>query len=353
MKSGKHIVWVTPGFAAREQDDAAMPTLQNLAMEFMRSHPEVKLTIVSLHFPLKESEYFWNGIKVHCLGGANVGYPLRFLLWRKARRKLRAIHHETKIDLVHSFWYSESALLADQFAAAFHVPHVCSVMGQDVRPENRYFRLLRNRNFFTVGISARSSELFHTSGGKKVDTIIPMGIEPIHFNDDVGKSIDIIGVGSLSAVKRYDKFLDIIAMVAATFPDVKVELVGDGPELQSLEAKAKESGLSSTIRFAGKLTRKDALNEMRKSRILLHTSEMEGMGYIFPEAAACSCYIASTPVGIVTADDFTFVSESNSELAGQICLWLSQIQAAPARSRYTISDTANSYQDIYAKLIVV
>lgn len=352
MKSDKHVVWVTPGFAPSERDDAAMPTIQNLALEFKRAHPELELTIVSLHFPLTASTYFWNSIIVHGLGWANAGYPMRFFLWKKAMRKLHEIHSNKRIDVIHSFWYSESALLTDYFAKRLNIPHVCSVMGQDVHPGNRYSRLLRNRKIFTVGISERSSEMLRISCGREVDATIAMGIEPVPEVSSANKVIDIIGVGSQSPVKRWDKFLTVIAIVVRNYPKVIVQLVGDGPESENLTRIVIDLSLQNNVTFAGRLSRSETLVQMQKSRILLHTSETEGMGYIFPEAAACSCYIASTPVGIVEEDEFTCVSDENGKLAEQICKWLGANADAPARCRFTIENTANSYHDIYEKLIV-
>lgn len=351
MKFNKHIVWITPGFAKSELDSTTIPTMQALALEFKRANPEATLEIVTIHFPFQPQSYLWNEIKVHCIGGANVAYPMRFAVWRRAIKKLSEIHLSKPIDVVHSFWYSEPAFLANRFCRKRSVAHVCSIMGQDAQKSNRYLALLKSKRIVTVAISNRTAEDFFIASGLKADEIIPFGIDKIDVSIDRLRRIDVVGVGGLSSVKRFDKFLRIVGLVSLVRADIKVLLIGDGPERAALEKLVKALGLHRIVQFVGKVPRNEVIDLMAQSKILLHTSISEGMGYVFLEAAACGCYIVATPVGIVSPDQFSFVNEDEGYLANSILNLLDSDILFASRYPYVLQRTSLSYANLYSKVM--
>ena len=348
MRSDKHILWLTPGFPGSVEDDSTTPTIQNLALAFKRAHPEITLTIVSIHFPFAPDAYVWNEISVHAAGGANARYPMRFFVWRRVRKLLEKIHSEKRIDLIHSFWYSEAALLANRFCKKNNLPHACTLMGQDVQQSNRYLNVLRKAQMIKVAISERAANDFKQSTGTSVEAIIPFGVEPVAEQHAL-RTIDVLGVGSFIKLKRFDWFLEIVAAVKVKHPQLKVTLVGDGAEMETLRKMISENELGENVTLSGWLKRKEVLNLMARSKIFLHTAESEGMGYVFAEAAARGCYLASTPVGIASSSESWFVSEDKTQLEKQISTWLETELKFKSRVMYAIEDTANAYVELYEK----
>ena len=102
MKSSKHIVWLTPGFASSEEDDYTTPTLQNLALQIKKDRPEIRISIIAIHFPYQKGKYEWNGIDVYTIGGSNCRYPKRFLVWRNVIKLISNINLDHPVDLIHS-----------------------------------------------------------------------------------------------------------------------------------------------------------------------------------------------------------------------------------------------------------
>lgn len=347
MKSNKHVVWITPGFAKSELDTTTIPSMQKLALQFQKSNPEITLEVLAIHFSFQTQTYLWNNITVHCLGGKNARYPGRFLLWRRVLKKLSEIHLENRIDIVHSFWYSESALLASLFCKKRSIHHICSIMGQDAQRNNKYFWWLKRYPIIKVAISNRNAHDFLIASGLKADAIIPIGIDPFVVDDKGPRHIDIIGVGTLSKVKRLDIFLRVVERVKLVRSNLKVLIVGDGPDRESIQEYVRRLGLEDTVRFTGLVPRTEALGFMAQSKILLHTSEWEGMGYIFLEAAACGCLIAATPIGIVEQDQFTFVSPNEEILAEQIIQWLETETEYESRYPYLLEHTTREYVNLY------
>ena len=220
-------------------------------------------------------------------------------------------------------------------------------MGQDADKKNRYFRFINSKHMVKVAISNRNAENFLEASGVRADFIIPIGIEPLVLEVTTRRQIDVIGVGALSKGKRFDMFLRIIKRVSLVRPNVNVLLAGDGPEKESLVDYARNNGLLDNVRFVGMVQRSEVLDAMTQSKILLHTSNAEGMGYIFLEAAACGCYIAATPIGIVQGDNFSLVSESEEILANQIVRWLEAEMIYQARYPYLLEQTVRDYVKLY------
>src|SRR5690606_36206684 len=167
MKSNKHILLFTPGFPVDETDGNCLPTVQNYARELAESR-KVDVTVLALHYPFKTNVYSWNGIKVIALGGANRKYPSRFFLWNKAMKALKKIHGQKPIDAIHSFWMHECGMLGNRFARKHKITQVITLMGQDMKPPNRFVRFINQEYATIVALSSFQPQLSET-GIRKPD----------------------------------------------------------------------------------------------------------------------------------------------------------------------------------------
>jgi glycosyltransferase involved in cell wall biosynthesis len=61
----------------------------------------------------------------------------------------------------------------------------------------------------------------------------------------------VVTVANLRAEKGHDVLLDAAAIVVRQFPDARFDLVGAGPELAALRARAEALGLPHAVTFAG------------------------------------------------------------------------------------------------------
>lgn len=137
----------------------------------------------------------------------------------------------------------------------------------------------------------------------------------------------VVGVGSLVAAKRFDRFLHAIAMVRARGVDLRGVLVGDGPEREKLESLARRLDLlPDGVRFTG--SRDDVPALLRRAQIYLLTSDHEGFPNVLLEAMAATLPVVTTPAGdaaaivrhgetgyVVSGDDLSEIAFRLEELA--------------------------------------
>lgn len=347
VDSKKHILIFTPGFPVDEQDFGCIPPLQNYVRDLARQ-PGVEVTVLSLHYPFEQRRYQWNGIEAIAMGGANRKYPARVILWRKAFKVIKQLHREKQFDLIHSFWMHECAMLGNRFARKYKLPQVITLMGQDMKPPNRFVRFVNQQSVKLVALSDFQPQREEV-GIRTPDAIIPFGITDQERNWVVEeeKFIDVLGVGSFIPLKGYDRFLRIIAKLKEKYPAIKAEIIGDGTERAKLQKMILELGLSENVMMPGHLSRKEVFKKMAESKVFLHTSEYETQGYVFNEALLSGLPIVSTKVGIAQEADYWKVGNSDAELTEAMNYFLNQSVAVPPVVNLEMKETVERYLELY------
>jgi glycosyltransferase involved in cell wall biosynthesis len=344
----KHIVLITPGFAANPDDTVTIPALRAFAAELARQH--VKVTVLALEYPARVDAYEVESVTVYSCGGNNRPWPLKLLALYKAARLFAAIHTAQPVTHIHSFWWQHTVMLGNYLAGKYKLPHLTTLMGQDALRDNMYARWLPVKNNMVVALSAYHAKHFTATFAKQPTVVIPWGIDK---NDSVAaqpiRDIDVLGVGWLSAIKNYKLFVEVIAIVAEHKPDVKCVLAGDGEERTALQQQIAALGLENTIKITGLLPRIEVLQLMARSNVLLHTSGFESYGYVFAEAWVNGMQVVSTPVGI--ADDTNaHTGNTAGELANKLLAVLNGTATKPAPVVPLMADTVKQYMLLYNRM---
>jgi glycosyltransferase involved in cell wall biosynthesis len=99
-----------------------------------------------------------------------------------------------------------------------------------------------------------------------------------------GEGPVVAGVGRLNPQKNFSLFLEIAALLAPEFPEVRFLLAGEGPEESMLRAKVRELGLGDRVVFAGYVA--DTRRVYVAADVLLMPSRFEGLPMTLLEAMA-------------------------------------------------------------------
>jgi glycosyltransferase involved in cell wall biosynthesis len=120
--------------------------------------------------------------------------------------------------------------------------------------------------------------------------ILPNGIdrEAVAAACPAGGSWDLLYAGRLIAEKRLDLLVDAVPGLLARHPDLRVLVIGDGPERAALEERASRPGVRGHITFLGFLPGPgEVIGYMKASGVFVSPSVREGFGMAALEAMAC------------------------------------------------------------------
>lgn len=88
------------------------------------------------------------------------------------------------------------------------------------------------------------------------------------------------------------------ARVLEQYPDLLLEIGGDGPEKTKLEELVTKLGINKNIKFLGQLTRDEVKNKMNEeSSAFVLSSEYETFGVVVVEALALGKPVIATKCG--------------------------------------------------------
>ena len=124
--------------------------------------------------------------------------------------------------------------------------------------------------------------------------LIPPGIDLSMYGDPGSiRDIDIIGAGSLSILKQYDIFVDIIAGLKDRMPEIKAVLCGDGEDAERISKMRKTYTLQQNLQLTGMLNPRETIQMMLRSKIMLHPSSYEGFSMACYEALYAGTHVIS------------------------------------------------------------
>ncbi len=161
---------------------------------------------------------------------------------------------------------------------------------------NRIFDLL----FYPMVLMARAELIYtHSRIGPKIPgsrVELSQPVDTRKFRPIVPlekREYDIGYVGRLTKLKRVDWILKAAAKVNK---EMKIIIIGDGPEKENLEKLAKELGLKH-IKFTGRVKHEELPKYYNQIKTLVLPSKKEGLPVSILEAKACGCRVLATPVG--------------------------------------------------------
>jgi glycosyltransferase involved in cell wall biosynthesis len=173
----------------------------------------------------------------------------------------------------------------------------------------------------------------------------------------------IVYVGGLHARKGVDDIIEAFRRVAEEFPAATLQIVGDGPDREALEAQARATGLADRIVFHGGLS--DPQRVLRNCDIFAMASRVEPFGLVNVEARVAGCAVVATDVGGVPEalddgaagilvppnDAAAMASELRRLLADPSRLQEMKVRAGRGLERFHVDRMYGEYRALYESLL--
>jgi teichuronic acid biosynthesis glycosyltransferase TuaC len=207
-----------------------------------------------------------------------------------------------EFDLIHSHVGIPDGYAGIYLAARMQCPHIVTVHGQDFHLTAGKSRECRNKLHRVLSSSSRvvtvssklarlGTELYPEITQKTV--VLPNGVNAEEIDEarrhpaplTIGKPL-IVSVSNLVPTKGVDINLKAISSLVTSMPELAYVIIGDGPERRRLEQLAHELGISSNVRFLGRLEHGAVLRHIAAADIFVLPSWQEGFGVVYLEAMA-------------------------------------------------------------------
>lgn len=140
--------------------------------------------------------------------------------------------------------------------------------------------------------------------GEKVE-IIKNGVDLTKFGKgdrrlrqgfNVGDDEYVVGVvGRIDPVKNYAAVIEAFHIVSSKYKNIKMIIVGEGPDFKDIEAKIEGMGLSGSILMLG--SRDDVYNLLQCFDVFIQPSFYEGLSNTILEAMATGLPVIASRVG--------------------------------------------------------
>jgi teichuronic acid biosynthesis glycosyltransferase TuaC len=230
-------------------------------------------------------------------GGWGLSSAGAFLFARTLKR-VRELHANRTIDVIHAHAplpYGHAAMLLGE---ELKISYVVSVHGFDAYSTNQvqgipgaWCRRMSQRVFrfakSAICVSRHVADEVLAGGAGFRTSVIYNGVDPNVFSPDHNPGsarLSILSIGNLIPIKGHDTLLRAFAAVAAQFPSLHLDLVGDGPERQRLATLVRELNLVDRVHFLGRQSRTDVAQRLRNCTLFALPSKYEGLGCVYLEA---------------------------------------------------------------------
>jgi glycosyltransferase involved in cell wall biosynthesis len=215
----------------------------------------------------------------------------------------RAVLRRRRIDVIHAHWLLPQGLVARLVRG--RVPMMVTSHGGDLfglrgKLLTRLKRAVAaESSAMTVVSSAMRDEAARIGLKPPEVKVLPMGVDlRQRFVPDASIARDsdmILAVGRLVPKKGLCQLLDAMPRVSRERPQVRLEIVGFGPEEATLRAQAVRLGIAQRVHFRGAVPQAELPTLYRRAGLLAapfirdEAGDQEGLPVVLMEAIGCGC----------------------------------------------------------------
>ncbi|RMC49501.1 glycosyltransferase family 4 protein [Lactobacillus sp. ESL0228] len=219
------------------------------------------------------------------------------------------VAHQLKIPAIHTYhtMYEDYLhyVLNGHLLRPYHVKQFTNVflksMDGVIAPSKRVEELLRR---YKVSIPLK---------------IIPTGVDIKSLNTPVNRNVRhelgiadnapvLLTLSRIAGEKKIDRILNVMPEIIDEFPQLRLVIAGDGPDVETLNEQVERLTLEDNVIFAGDVLHEDvgAFYKMADLFISASDTETQGLTYIEALAAGTKCVVYDTDYTEHVFDDKDF-----------------------------------------------
>ncbi len=243
-----------------------------------------------------------------------------FKFWGTIPGSMDAWIRTQRPDLIHAYFAPDGAL-ALSLASRYRLPLVVSLLGSDITmQESRILRssypthrlyllrkgaLMRRAHRFVVPSRFLLQKALERGYPEEKLVLLPHGVDTGQFSPDPAQveRHRILFVGRLVELKGLHFLLEAVRVLLPAFPELRLVVIGDGPERPRYEAWVQTHLPPGKVVFLGAQPQHVVVQEMRKAWVFvlptlpMPSGQVESFGMVFLEAQASGCPVVSFAVG--------------------------------------------------------
>lgn len=241
----------------------------------------------------------------------------RFFLHRKLTKLLKLYEYEA----IHAHWLNPQGWAAAKIRGAQEkpIPLICSAYGLDLREADGFDRAaqqlaLKHADKVTVSSRVAQERLvrLNPQAARKISVLrIGVDLNTLFCRMPYVKRQKhaLLFVGRLTAETGLKYLIQAMPLIQAQIPEIRLFIVGDGPDRELLEEEAKEYGCYHNLQFIGSLAPPAIALFYNKARMLVvptnpveadgHLDEEERMAQVCVEAMGCKCPVVAAGLSAI------------------------------------------------------
>jgi len=304
--------------------------------------------------------------------------------WRCVRRLHQLLASET-VDVIHAHQYTPFAYSVATRAFGRRPPVLFTEHGRFFPDYPSFKRRVFNRlvtsrrdRYVAVGQSVRRALIDNEGLSPKRIDVVYNGIDTTALTPNadlrqevrrelgLGDEFAVMQVARLDSIKDHATAVRAIKAAARQRPDIRLFIIGDGPERPSIESVIAELGLQNRVTLLG--TRSDVRRLLAAADGFLLTSVSEGIPVTIIEAMAAGVPVVSTSVGgipemlkhettglLANTGDAQGLADNLVRLAddGPLQMRLSAAAKARAEAKFSEYQMLAAYCQIYDSMVGV
>jgi len=235
------------------------------------------------------------------------------------------------INIFYTYWYTEITYALQILKNKYKYKLVTRVHGYDLYKDRTFKNYMPLRTQFTKDIdkiftlsNKAITYMMNVYGYKKeLLKVSKLGVEDLNIitKPSEENNLNIVSCSSLIPIKRVDKIIDTLSLLAKEQPNLSIKWthIGDGKLYNTLYDRATKKLKDSNISFIflGFLSNKEVFEFYKKNEVdlFLNLSESEGVPVSIMESMSCHIPIVAPDIGGISdmvVSDFNGVLLSKS-----------------------------------------